>query len=171
VIVTVRSTQSICPYCKGALELDDVTNCWKCDVLHHTDCLEENVGCCIFGCDDYIDDRYCVVCDKYAPTGELYYLCEVCGVQRAHKKCNLSQVYCKHRLPEAIQVRRKNKLDRKRQRAIRKRIKIIVVPAEKQTLQRVREVMLDHIDDVWSLLDDLLLLFLSSLFSSFLEAK
>ncbi len=40
-----------CPYCRTPFETDDeIISCSGCATQHHTECLQENGGCTVFGC-------------------------------------------------------------------------------------------------------------------------
>jgi TM2 domain-containing membrane protein YozV len=45
-------TNSVCPYCRGAIDpaQDTPVICEGCETPHHADCYQENGGCTVFGC-------------------------------------------------------------------------------------------------------------------------
>lgn len=82
-----RSKSAVCPYCKGEIEENDQL-CGQCDTSHHADCMIENKGCAIWGCEGVVQiispKGSCSVCGGFLLMTASY--CLDCGIWN-HLQC------------------------------------------------------------------------------------
>ncbi len=48
---------TICPYCRGKIDEEEISECPDCGIPHHLECWHENNGCSIPGCSQSPEDE------------------------------------------------------------------------------------------------------------------